>query len=122
QAFHEVCRLMYKTMFIPDTCAWNPPSVHIRLIAVRDEHRPPAANHRFVVMVKKLKPVHVVQIPPNRRVFAVNLEREKGFVASGIPCGLKKSKRAIAEMTMKKTGIINTYFFDLARQLVHSLL
>jgi hypothetical protein len=61
--------------------------------------RPPAADDRIVAVVEVAQPVQVVQVPGDRGVLAVDLERVERLVAAGVAGGFERpsepfSKRA----------------------------
>src|SRR5258708_6248859 len=63
QALDKVRHLMHKAVLVADLQARDPPFVHIRMIAIGDMERPPAAHPAFVLVIEVLQPMKVVQIP-----------------------------------------------------------
>src|ERR1700733_1719003 len=92
--------------------------LHIRMIAVGDVQAPPAAQLPFILMIVVLQPVQVVQVPGNRSMFAVDLERVESLVPAGIARSLKSSQRSVLKARQEQTGIVDSYRFRLARQVV----
>src|SRR5690606_546391 len=76
----------------------------------------------FIAVVKIFKSIHIVQIPPNGGMFAIDLEGIKCFVPPCISGSFEKSQRSVFKMTMKNTGVIDTHRLYFASFLVHSFL
>ena len=75
EALQEVSHLMDESVLVTDAQAGHPPFVHVRHVAVGDVHAAPAAGGRLVAVIEKLKAVQVMQIPADRGVGAVDLQR-----------------------------------------------
>src|SRR5678815_3580021 len=73
--FEEISDLVRERLRVTDLQTGYPPVFHIRLIAIGDVNAAPAADDAFVAVIEILKPMQVVQIPADRRVLAINLER-----------------------------------------------
>jgi len=54
------------------------------MIAVGDVQRTPSAQPALVTMVEVLEPMKIVEIPEDRRMFAVDLQRVERLVAAGV--------------------------------------
>src|SRR5437899_1569706 len=81
-----------------------------------------AAGAALVAVVEILEPVHVVQVPGNRGVFAVDLERVQRFVTAGVTGGLEGGQRAVAEAGQERTGVIDADLLHLAGEVVLAFL
>ena len=64
---------MDKAVLITNAAARNPPTVHVRLVAVGHVDGTPAAYDGFVLVVEIFKAVQIVQIPTDRGMLAVTL-------------------------------------------------
>src|SRR5262245_28149573 len=62
-AVEEVGDLMNKRVLVTDLKTRHPPLAHVRVLAVADVDRPPAAKRPLVAVVEPLEPVKVVQVP-----------------------------------------------------------
>ena len=92
EAFEEIGHLVDEAVLVADAAARNPPTVHVRLVAVGDVDGAPAAHDGLVAVVKIFEAVQVVQIPADRRVLAVDLKGIEGFVAAGVARRFKKAQ------------------------------
>src|SRR5262245_33390982 len=81
---HEVCELVREGVLVANLQAWNPPVLHVRLVAVGDVDVAPAADAPFVLVIEVLETVQVVEIPERRRVLAVDLECVERLVAARV--------------------------------------
>ena len=112
---------MGKAVLIADLQARHPPMLHIGMVAVADVDRAPAAQLTFVAVVEKFEAVQIMQVPAQRAVFAVDLERVQRLVAAGIAGGLERCQRAIAETRQKCAGVVDRDLLDPAGQDVLAL-
>ncbi len=101
-------------MLVADLQTRHPPVLHVGLIAIADMDRPPAADNAGVTMIEILKPMQIVQIPTDRRLLAVDLEREKSLVAAGITGGFEIAQRAIVEAAEESAGVVDANGLHLA--------
>src|SRR5437868_1429272 len=92
------------------------------MIAVGDVDAAPAADDALVTMIEILQPVQVVQVPFDRGMFTVDLERIERLVAAGIPSRLEQAERAIAKTAHESTGIVDADLFHLASEIVLAFL
>ena len=76
----------------------------------------------FVAVVEVLKAVQVVQVPGDRGVLAVDLERVERLVAAGVAGRFEDRERAVVEAAEEGTGIVDPDRLDLAGQGVLALL
>ena len=84
QVLQEVGHLVNKGVLVADLQARHPPVLHVGLVAVGDVDRPPAAQLALVAVVEVLQAVQVVQIPLERGLLAVDLQRVKRLVATRV--------------------------------------
>ena len=96
-----------KRVLVADLQARHPPVLHVRLVAVGDVDRPPAADDGLVAVVEVAEPMQVVQVPGDRGVLAVDLERVQGLVAAGVAGGLEVAQRAVAEAAEERAGVVD---------------
>src|SRR5262245_39196243 len=73
-------------------------------------------------MVEVLQAMKIMQIPFDRGLFAVDLERIQRFVTTGITCGLEKSEGPVGKVAEEGTGVVDAHFLYFARQVVLALL
>ena len=57
---------------------------HVGMIAVGDVQRTPSAQPALVTMVEILEPMKIMEIPEDRGMFAVDLQRVERLVAAGV--------------------------------------
>ncbi len=76
----------------------------------------------FVAVVEILQPVQVVQVPEDRGVLAVDLERVERLVAAGVARRLEGGQRAVVEARQERAGVVDADLLDLAGQIVLALL
>ena len=98
--------------------------VHVGMVpaAIGHVNGTPTADRAVVPMVEVLQPMHVVLIPTDRCMLAVDLQRVQRLVASSITGRLEQPQRTVTEMTEESTGVVDADVLHLARQRVHSLL
>ena len=84
-------------MLVADLQPRHPPVLHIGMIAVGDVDVPPAPQPAFIAMVEILQPVQIVQIPDDRCVFAVDLERVERLVSPRVSRRFERRQRAVTE-------------------------
>jgi len=84
QAFQEILDLVHKAMLVTNLQSCHPPVAHVRMVAVSHVNRPPAAHVTFNPVIEVFEPMQVVQVPFDRRVFAVDFERVESFMAAGV--------------------------------------
>ncbi len=84
QSFEKIGDLMYESVFVTDLQAGNPPLVHVGVLGdavlidaiVADMHRFPCPQPGIAFLViEYLQAMKIVQVPEERSVFAVDLER-----------------------------------------------
>jgi len=92
------------------------------MVAVRDVKRPPATHDPLIAVIKILQAVQIVQIPGDRGLLAVDLERIERFVAAGVACGLEAPEGTVSEAGEEEACVVDPDRFDFARQVVHPLL
>ena len=83
-AVEEVGHLVDERVFVADLQARHPPLVHVGHVAVGDVDAAPAADERLVAVVEVAEAVQVVQVPGDRGIGAVDLERVERLVAAGV--------------------------------------
>src|SRR5688572_8652226 len=98
---------MREGVFVADLQTWNPPSLHIRMVAVRDVHVLPPTQLSFVAMIEHLHPVQIVKIPEGRPVLSIDLERVQGFVPARVSCRFERRERSVLESTQKRARVVD---------------
>ena len=122
KAVDEVGGLMDEAVLVADLEPRHPPVLHIRMIAVRDVERPPAAYDSLIAMVEILQAVKVVEVPEDRGVFPIDFERIERLVAASVASGFERGERAIREARKEEAGVVDADRLDLAREIVTSFL
>ena len=92
-ACQEIGNLMHEGVLVADLQPWHPPMVHVRLIPIGNVDRPPTANDTVVCMIEVFQPVQIVQIPANRRFFAVNFQGVQRLVPARVASRFKQMGR-----------------------------
>ena len=92
---------MNKRVFVPDLQTGHPPLLHVRVVPVGNVNAFPAAQPAFIAMIEIFQPVQIVQVPSNRRMLAIDLERVKRLVSARVASRLKRGERAIAETNIR---------------------
>ena len=87
--FQKICYLMDERMFVTDLQPRHPPFAHVRMLAIADVDAAPTAQRAFGAVIEPLQPVQIVQIPLDRGLLAVDLERIQRLVAAGIARALE---------------------------------
>ena len=100
----EIGDLMDEGVLVADLQARHPPVLHVGMIAVGDVERAPAAQPALVAVIEILQPVQIVQIPGDRGVLAVDLERVERLVAAGVAGRLEGGERAVGEAGEKRAA------------------
>src|SRR5262245_50707595 len=121
QAFDEVGNLVDEAVLVTDGQTGHPPFAHVGMLPVGDVNAAPAAQRTFVAVIEPLQPMQVVQIPLDRRLFAVDLKRVQRFVPAGVARAFEQAERAVAEMAQERASIIDADLLDFARQVVFPL-
>ncbi len=116
QVLEEVGDLMHKRVLIADLEARHPPVLHVRMIAIGDVDRPPAAEWAFVAVIEVLEAVQVVEVPLQRRLLAVNLEGVERLVTAGVTGRFEEAERAVLEPAEERAGVVDLHRLDLARE------
>ena len=93
----EVGHGVHEGVLVADDQAGHPPLAEIGVVAVGDEDRAPAAQRALGAVVEPGEAVEVVQIPGERAVLAVDLERVERLVAAGVAGGLKVPSAPLAK-------------------------
>ncbi len=104
-----------EAVFVADLEARHPPLAHVRVFAVGDMDRPPAAELPFVLVVKELEAVQIVQVPLERALLAVDLEGVERLVAAGVPRRLEQAERAVLEVAQEAHASSMPTFFPSCR-------
>jgi hypothetical protein len=73
-------------------------------------------------VIEVLEPVQIVQVPGDRGVLAVDFEGVQGLVAAGVPRGLERGQRAVAEPGQERAGVVDPHLLDLAGERVFAFL
>ena len=76
----------------------------------------------LVAVIEILQPVQVVQVPGDRGVLAVDLERVERLVAARVAGRLESGQRAVGEARQEQAGVVDPDRLDLAGQGVLPLL
>ena len=76
----------------------------------------------LVAVVEVLQAVQVVQVPLDRGVLAVDLERVERLVAAGVAGRLEQAERAVVEAAEERAGVVDADLLDLAGEVVLALL
>ena len=84
EAFEEVGDLVDEGVLVADLQAGHPPLAHVGMVAVGDVDRCASRGRAFVAVVEVLQAMQVVQVPVDRGVLAVDLERVERLVAAGV--------------------------------------
>src|SRR5437867_1579666 len=82
----------------------------------------PPASLALIFLLKVFEPLHVLQIPLDRRLLTIDLERVQCLVPPGIARGLEEAERSIREAAQECTGVIDSDLFDFARERMLTLL
>src|ERR1051325_1738282 len=109
---------MNEGMLVADLQAGNPPVLHVRMVAVGDMDALPSAEPAFVAVIEELQPVQIVQIPDYRCPLTIDFECVERFVPAGITRRLESSEGAVLESGKKRAGVIDPYWFFLAREIM----
>ena len=91
------------------------------MIAVGDVNRAPAPQPPLVAVIEELQAMQIVQIPGNRSVLAVDLERVGRLVPARIARRLEGRERAVCEARVEGARVIDANPFDLPVKLCISL-
>jgi len=92
EPLNEVSGLVDESVLITNLQARHPPMFHIGMIAIGDVNRAPAARAAFIAMIEILQAMKIMEIPEDRCVLAIDLERIKRFVTTGVACRFKGSE------------------------------
>ena len=60
------------------------------MITVRDVERPPSAHDSLIAVIEVLQTVKIVEVPEDRGVFAIDLERIEGLVTTSVASGFER--------------------------------
>ena len=85
------------------------------MLAIGDVQAAPSAQLAFVAMIEVLQPMQVVQVPHDRRVLAVDLERVQRLVSARVARRLEGGERAVVEARQEQAGVVDPDRLDLAR-------
>ena len=88
------------------------------MIAVGDVQRTPSAQPALVTMVEILEPMKIMEIPEDRGMFAIDLQRVERLVTAGVTRRFERGQRAVAESGEEGAGVVDRDFFDLAGEIV----
>src|ERR1700722_776849 len=103
---NKIRDLVNERMFVPNLEAWNPPVLHVWMIAIGNVNALPAAQLALIAIVKVIEPVQVMEIPRSGRALAVDFQREEGFVPAGVPCSFKQGEGTIFKPAKKCACIV----------------
>ena len=106
---------MNECVLVADLQARHPPRLHVGMVAVRDVDRAPAAERAFVVVAEILQTVQVVQVPFDRAMLAIDLQREQRLVAARKTRRLEAGERAVGEACQEQAGILGRDGFAACR-------
>src|ERR1043166_2566843 len=118
----EVGDLMNESVFITDLQTRYPPVLHVRMFAIGDVDRAPAAQPAFIAIIEVLQAVEIVQIPENGSAFAVNLKSVEGFVATRITGEFESCERTVVQTGQERAGVIDAHLFNFAGEVVFPFL
>ena len=71
-------------VFVTDLQTGNPPFVHVGMVAIGHVDGTPSSKIAFVLVVEPLEAVQVVQVPLDRGMLTVDLERVEGLVTASV--------------------------------------
>src|SRR6266545_263782 len=94
-SLQKIRDLVNEAVLVADLQARHPPMFHVRLIAVADVDRAPAADQAFVAVIEVLQAMQIVQVPENRGVFAVDFKCVKRLVPAGVARGFESGQRTV---------------------------
>src|SRR5215472_16023603 len=114
EAFEKIRHLMDKGMFVADLLTRHPPFAHVRVVAIGNMQRAPSAHAPLVPMIEILQAMEVVEIPKNRRVLAVNLERVKRLMSASVTCRFESGEGSVFKSREERAGVIDPDLLDFA--------
>ncbi len=118
----EIGHRMHERVLVADLQTGHPPIAHVGLIPIADVDITPSTNNRIVVVIEVLQSVQIVQIPRERRLFAIHLESVERLVPTSVTGRLENGGRAVLEFRQKSTGVVDSDWLHFARIGVNALL
>src|SRR5262245_9404554 len=92
------------------------------MIAIGDMQAAPSAQLALIAVVEPLQAMEIVQVPRDRCMLTVDLQRVQRLVAPGVAGGLKRRQRSVAEPRQEKTRVVDPDRLHPPREIVLALL
>src|ERR1700691_475468 len=104
EARQKIGHLVDEGMLVADLQSRHPPVLHIRMVAVGNMNRAPAAQAAFVAMVEVFQAMQIVQVPEDRSVLAVDLQRVERLVPARVAGSFESGQRPVLKRGKKGAG------------------